>query len=45
MVKLCGKEFEDENVFFIMYAWGVLRWNFGDDVVEEYVGCFVDDEI
>ena len=44
MAKSRGKELEDENVLLIMHAWGVLRWNPGDDVVEEYVGRFVDDE-
>jgi hypothetical protein len=44
MAKSRGKELEYENFLLIMHAWGVLRWNPGDDVVEEYVGRFVDDE-
>ena len=44
MAKGKAKELEDENVLLVMHAWGVLRWNPGNDVVEEYVSRFIGDE-
>jgi len=44
MAKGRARELEDENILLVMHAWGVLRWNPGNDVVDEYVSRFIADE-
>ena len=41
MAKGRANELDDENLIIIMHAWGVLRWNPGEEVVEEYVERFI----
>ena len=44
MAKSRANELEQENILLIMHAWGVLRWNPGEDVIVEYVDQFVGKE-
>jgi len=44
MAKSRAKELSDDNILLIMHAWGVLRWNPGEELVQEYARIFIDAE-
>lgn len=44
LAKSRAKELSDDNILLIMHAWGVLRWNPGESIIQEYVDDFIDAE-
>ena len=44
LAKSRARELSDENILLIMHAWGVLRWNPGENIIQEYVRDFIDAE-
>ena len=44
MAKGRASELDEENAVLVLHAWGVLRWNPSDGIIEEYVKRFVGNE-